>query len=203
MISFPSLKCAVQSKGRLKDDSLTFFQTLGLEFESNDRDLITPCRNQPVDFLFLRNDDIPEYVSRGVCDFGIVGENVLEEKSVQVRVLSKLGFGRCSLILAVPNEGRIKTLSELEGARIATSYPVTLERYLRQKGISAAIISLRGSVEIAPHLNLADAICDITQTGRTLKENGLNVLDKVLDSEAVLIESPFERSTKSLFYSLI
>jgi len=199
---FSSLRIAVQSRGRLREESLNFLRSLGLEFEDDGR-LMLSCRNIALDIIFLRNEDIPEYVSRGACDFGIVGENILEEKNVCVELLYRLDFAQCALVLAAPRSSEVKGLKDLEGARIATSYPETLRRYLQQCGISAAVIVLRGSVEIAPQLNLADAICDLTQTGSTLREHDLVPFETLLDSHAVLIESPFRRSQRSLFVSRI
>lgn len=135
--------------------------------------------------ILVRNSDIPVYVDSGVADFGIVGENVLFEQDCRLPVVAKLGFGKCSLVIAAPK--KIQNLSE---ERIATSYPNTLKKYLKKNRINASIIKINGSVEICPGLGLCDAICDITQTGRTLKENRLKVIEKIMDSEAVLISSP-------------
>ncbi|MDD3067170.1 MAG: ATP phosphoribosyltransferase, partial [Candidatus Gracilibacteria bacterium] len=166
------------------------------------RKLVVPCVNFDLDLLYLRSEDIPEYVSRGTADFGIVGENLLYEKKPKVKKLRKLGFGECKLIIAVPADSDIKTLKDLEGERIATSYPETLKTFLEEKSISASIIFIKGSCEIAPTLNLADAICDITQTGETLHENDLRILTQVLESEACLIESPIVNPQKDNFLQL-
>lgn len=183
------LKIAIQNKGRLKDYSLEYLRKLGLNFEVSDRQLICSCKNARVDILFLRYADIPVYVSQGVADYGIVGENLLYEIPFKFEMKKKLGFGPCSLVIAVPNESKILRPGNLGGERIATTYPQSLKKYLKRVGISAAIVEIRGSAEIAPRLNLADAICDLTQSGKTLMENGLRVIDKVLDSEAVLISN--------------
>jgi len=196
------LRIAVQSHGRLSEPSLEFLRSLGLEFRTNGRVLITSCENLSLDILHLRDDDIPEYVSRQVADFGIVGENVLREKGAKVKVLKKLGFGRCSLVIAVPENSSLRSPADLEGERIATTYPKILAGFLKEKKINAAIIPIEGSVEIAPSLNLADAICDLTQTGKTLKEHHLVPIVKILDSEAVLIESPAVKKEKSEFFDL-
>jgi ATP phosphoribosyltransferase len=135
--------------------------------------------------LLVRNSDIPVYVNYGIADFGIVGENVLLEQNCKLKIVKKLGFGKCSLIIAAP-----KGVKDLFEERIATSYPNTLRKYLRKKKINASIIKINGSVEICPALGLCDAVCDITQTGKTLKENKLKIIEKVLDSQAVLIKSP-------------
>lgn len=195
MNSSQTLKIAIQSSGRLRDASLDFFKSYGFDFELTERQLMASPSNGSATFLFLRNEDIPEYVSRGVCDWGIVGENILVEKGVSVKVMKRLDFGVCSLVIAIPEDSPFREVKDLEGSRIATSYPRTLRAYLKSKGISAAIIPLRGSVEIAPRLNLADAICDLTQTGTTLRENGLVPWVKLFDSQAVLIESsPFRQN---------
>ncbi len=195
-------KIAVQKSGRLAEPSLNFLCSVGLKFKRNRRNLVTPCENCDVEILHLRDDDIPEYVCRSVVDFGIVGENVLYEKNVNVNVIQKLGFCPCSLVVAVPKGSQIRTLGDLEGERIATSYPRLVARFLEEKGINAAIITIRGSVEVTPGLNLADAICDITQTGRTLEDHDLSPLVTVLESQAVLVESPFPKPGRFRFPSL-
>ncbi len=195
-------KIAVQKNGRLSEPSLNFLYSLGLKFESNDRNLITPCDNYEIDILHLRDDDIPEYVCRGIVDFGIVGENVVYEKNVRVNFLKKLGFCPCWLVIAVPKGSHIRRVEDLEGERIATTYPRLLGEFLGERGINAAVITIQGSVEVTPRLNLADAICDITQTGKTLKEHDIIPLITVLESQAVLIEAPFPRPERVRFPSL-
>jgi ATP phosphoribosyltransferase len=202
MQSLDRTRIAVQKKGRLTEASLDFLCSLGLKFEPNGRNLVTPCENYDIDILHLRDDDIPEYVCRSVVDFGIVGENVLYEKDVHVNVVKRLGFCPCSLVIAVPKESQIRALEDLEGERIATSYPRLLAKFLEEGGINAAIITIKGSVEVTPSLNLADGVCDITQTGRTLKEHDLIPLMTVFESQAVLIESPFPRPNRFKFASL-
>ena len=189
-------RVAIQKSGRLTEGSVNFLVSMGLKFQTNGRNLVTPCENIPIDILHLRDDDIPEYVCRSVVDFGIVGENVLYEKNVHVRLLKRLGFSPCSLVIAVPKGSPIKVPEDLEGERIATSHPRLLTRFLKERQINAAIITIRGAVEVAPQLNLADAVCDITQTGRTLKEHDLIPLATVFESQAVLIESPFAKPDK-------
>ena len=186
-------RIAIQKSGRLTDGSVKFLSSRGLRFQRNGRNLITPCDGAPCDVLHLRDDDIPEYVCRSVVDFGIVGENVLYERNVHVRLLKRLGFSPCSLVIAVPQDSSIKVPEDLEGERIATSHPRLLTRFLRERQINAAIITIRGAVEVTPQLNLADAVCDITQTGTTLKEHALVPLTTVFESQAVLIESPFPK----------
>ncbi|KKU78437.1 MAG: ATP phosphoribosyltransferase [Candidatus Peregrinibacteria bacterium GW2011_GWA2_47_7] len=197
MKTLQTTQFAVQSNGRLTRESLDYLRAIGLTFEENGRSLITSCQNQPVDILYLRSSDIPEYVSRGVASFGIVGENVLYEKRARVKIVRRLGFAMCSLVIAVPKGSPIKTLQDLEGERIATSYPRILREFLNKKKINAAIISIQGSVEITPSVNLADAVCDLVQSGRTLRENNLTPIQKVLDSEAVLIASPEMDTTRA------
>jgi ATP phosphoribosyltransferase len=199
-----NIRIAVQSKGRLSEDSLKFLASLGLIFAQKERSFVATCSNAPVDLVFLRDDDIPQYVEKGVTDFGIVGENVLLEKSTNSRIVKKLGFSSCSLVLAVPIKSKIRSVLDLEGERIATTYPNLLKAFLLEQNIEAAIIKLKGSVEIAPALNLADAICDLTQSGRTLRENNLKIIATIMESQAVFIRSPFlsavaEKNVDSLF----
>ncbi|MBI2638376.1 ATP phosphoribosyltransferase [Candidatus Peregrinibacteria bacterium] len=186
-----NVRIAIQAKGKLAEPSLGFLLSLGLRFKPNGRNCIVTCENCPLDILFLRDDDIPDYVSRGIADFGIIGENVLLEKNARVKILKKLGFGTCSLVLAVPENSQISNVLELDGKSIATTYPNLLREYLRVERIETEIIPLKGSAEIAPNLNLSDAICDLTQTGRTLKENNLRLLTTILESQAILIQPPF------------
>ncbi len=182
------------------DPSLAYLKKTGLKFVENSRNLILPCKNSNVEILFVRNSDIPEYVRYGVADFGIVGRNVLMENEDKLKIVKELDFGRCSLIVAVPKNSGIKELTDLDYERVATSYPRTLRNFLKKRGVSASIIEIRGSVEICPSLGLADAIFDITQTGRTLEENGLKVVEKVADSQAVLIQNPnFNLNYENLF----
>lgn len=182
------LKIAIQGKGRLNNASVDFLRAQGLSFQMKDS-LLVSCDNRAVDILCVRDDDIPQYVACGAADYGIVGENIVLEKGNPSRILQRLNFGRCTVMIAVPEGSSIKTVEDLEGARIATSYPSILAKFLQEKGINAAIINIKGSVEVAPHLNLADAICDITQTGKTLKENGLIPLTTILESQALLISA--------------
>jgi ATP phosphoribosyltransferase len=186
------LKLAVQKSGRLTDKSLELLRLCGLDIESYSERLVVSARNFPLDILFLRDDDIPEYVQDGVADIGIVGENVIFEKQAKIEVHEKLGFGRCSLMLAHPNDKALKEVKELEGKTIATSYPKILTSYLQKNKINAKIIELSGSVEIAPSLGVADVICDIVSTGNTLMMNKLKKSFAIFDSEAVLISSEKE-----------
>ncbi len=182
-----NLKLAIQKNGRLTDKSLQLLRTCGLDIEDYKDRLIVSARNYDLDLLFLRDDDIPEYVQDGVADIGIVGEDVVIEKEADVEMIKKLAYGKCRLILAGPEDGNIPELDQLDGKRIATSYPKILFNFLRNNKIDAKVILISGSVEIAPSLGIADYICDIVSTGNTLKLNKLKKITTVFDSEAVLI----------------
>ncbi|MDO3643336.1 ATP phosphoribosyltransferase [Mucilaginibacter sp. L3T2-6] len=182
-----TLKIAIQKSGRLNEKSVELLKNCGLSFENYKSSLISPVSNFPLEILFLRDDDIPEYVQDGIADLGIVGENVIQETEVEVSYLQRLGFGRCSLKIAVPNTNDIQHINELNGKSIATTYPAILSKFLKEKGIKADIRTISGSVEISPGLGLSDAICDLVSTGGTLKSNGLKPFADVMSSEAVLI----------------
>ncbi|MCQ6957916.1 ATP phosphoribosyltransferase [Mucilaginibacter aquariorum] len=184
-----TLKIAIQKSGRLNEKSVELLKNCGLNFENYKSSLISPVSNFPLEILFLRDDDIPEYVQDGIADLGIVGENVIQETEVEVSYLQKLGFGKCSLKIAVPNNNTITDINQLNGKAIATTYPVILGKYLKEKGITSDIRTISGSVEISPGLGLSDAICDLVSTGGTLKSNGLMPFADVMSSEAVLIGS--------------
>ncbi|MBT6068720.1 ATP phosphoribosyltransferase [Candidatus Peregrinibacteria bacterium] len=184
------IRIAVQNKGRLMEPSLDYLRRCGLEFETEKRSLTAKCKNAEIELIFVRNKDITEYVKYDVADFGIVGQNVLMEKGQQFEVIRELGFGKCDLVVAIPNDSKVKSVSDLEHERIATSYPNTLREFLKKKKISASVIEIQGSVEICPSLGLADAVFDITQTGKTIEENNMKVLEKLASSEAVLIKNP-------------
>ena len=173
---------------------------MGLQFpKQNGRTLVVTCKNADAEILYVRHSDIPQYAQNGASDFAIVGGNVLYEKDFKIREVEKLNFGKCSLVIAVPLDSSIQKIQDLEGERIATSYPNSLRKFLQKQKINAAIIEIRGSVEVAPALGLADAICDLTQTGNTLKENSLKTIETLFDSMAVFIESPFENIRKDEF----
>jgi ATP phosphoribosyltransferase len=182
-----TLKIAIQKSGRLNEKSVEILKNCGLSFENYKSSLISSVNNFPLEILFLRDDDIPEYVQDGIADLGIVGENVITESGAKVTHLQKLGFGKCTLKIALPNNSNVTEISELEGLAIATSYPVILEKYLKENNVNAQIRTISGSVEIGPGLGLSDAICDIVSTGGTLKSNGLKPFAEVMKSEAVLI----------------
>ena len=181
------LKIAIQKKGRLSDKSLSLLKECGIRLSNGNNKLAASASNFPMDVLFLRDDDIPQYVEDGVAHIGIVGENVLEEKEKAVNRVMPLGFGKCRLSLAVKREDEYKEPTFFEGKRIATSYPKILRKYLNIKGVNASIEELGGSVEIAPGIGLADGVCDIVSTGSTLMQNGLKEVEQVMVSESALI----------------
>lgn len=189
-----TLKIAIQKSGRLNEKSVELLKNCGLSFENYKSSLISTVSNFPLEILFLRDDDIPEYVQDGIADLGIVGENVISETEVDVSFLQKLGFGKCTLKLAVQNNSDIQNIDDLNGRAIATSYPVILKKFLDKNNIKADIRTISGSVEISPGLGLSDAIFDIVSTGGTLKSNGLKPFADVLSSEAVLIGRKGEES---------
>jgi len=182
-----NLKIAIQKSGRLNEKSVQLLKNCGLSFENYKSSLMTTVANFALEILFLRDDDIPEYVQDGIADLGIVGENVINETEADVTYLQRLGFGRCTLKIAIPNQSNAQELRDLEGKAIATSYPVILKKFLDSNGIHADIRTISGSVEISPGLGLSDAICDIVSTGGTLRSNGLKPFADVLSSEAILI----------------
>ncbi len=184
-----NLKLALQKKGRLTNKSLELLDLCGMDIENYSERLVISVRNFPLDILFLRDDDIPEYVQDGVADIGIVGENVVFEKQTQTVILEKLGFGRCSLLFAYPEGKEIKKIEDINGKIIATTYPKIVKEYLKSNNLNAKVIELSGSVEIAPSLGVADLICDIVSTGNTLMMNKLKKSFKVFDSQAVLISA--------------
>lgn len=193
------IRIAIQQNGRLREGSTRFLAAAGLRFDFvNAREFLIPCAGGEVEILCVRNSDIPKYVQFGAADYGIVGENVLWEQNSQLKILKKLGFGQCSVVIAAPEGSATKTIADLLGERIATAYPNTLRKFLRKNNIDASVIEIKGKVEVTPRLGLADAICEIVQTGRTLEENNLAVIETIFDSEAVLVESSY-RDGKSLF----
>ena len=181
------LRIAIQSKGRLYDESMGLLEEAGIKLPGGKRTLLVPARNFPIEVLFLRDDDIPESVASGVADVGIVGLNEVLEKRCPVGVLKKLGFGRCRLSLAIPQDIDYPGRDWFTGKKIATSYPGILSDYLHRNGIEADIHVITGSVEIAPGIRLADAIFDIVSSGSTLVSNRLKEVEQVVESEAVLI----------------
>lgn len=195
-----NIRIAIQKKGRLKEQSLDFIRSLGFEVPpAGEHTFIVPCVDADVEILHVRNGDVPQYVMSGAADFGIVGGDVLYEDRFEVKVLRELGFGECELVVAVPNRSAIGEVADLEGERIATSYPNSLRKFLKKCDVNASIITIRGSVEIAPALDLADGVCDLTQTGKTLKENDLRIVATLRSFRATLIESPLSRVAKERF----
>jgi ATP phosphoribosyltransferase len=184
-----NLKLAIQKKGRLTEKSIDLLKLCGIEIEHYTERLVVPSDNFPLEVLFLRDDDIPEYVQDGVADIGIVGENVVVSKNAQTEIIEKLGFGKCSLMMAAPDNVTIKSAKDIEGKTIATSFPNIVQNYLNENKIKAKIIEISGSVEIAPALGVADMICDIVSTGNTLMMNKLKKSISVFESQAVLIRS--------------
>ena len=181
------LNIAVQKKGRMSQDSIDLLKSCGLKFSNSGKGLIAQSRGFPANIYYLRDDDSPDYVEDGIADVGIVGLHVVQEGQNEVSVSKKLGFSRCRLSIAIPRNETYGGISDLDGRGIATSYPVILKEYLDGHGVKARIHTISGSVEIAPGIGLADGICDIVSTGSTLLSNGLRDVEKVMESEAVLI----------------
>ena len=181
------LKIAIQKSGRLYEQSVQLLKECGIELNNGNRQLKVKASNFPAEAYFLRDDDIPQYVSDNVADVGIVGENVVFEKEKDLKVVSKLGFGRCRLSIAVPKNIDYKEASDLNGLKIATSYTVLLQKFLDENNLKAEIHEISGSVEIAPGIGLADAICDLVSSGSTLFTNNLKEVEVILDSQAVLV----------------
>ncbi len=181
------LKIAIQKSGRLSEKSLQLLGECGIKISNGDRKLKTEAKNFPIEILFLRDDDIPQYVEKGVADIGILGQNEVWEKDKDVEEVEMLGFGNCRLSLAIPKDEVYTNLDYFNGKRIATSYPKILTKYFRVKGIEVQVEELGGSVEIATGIGLADGIFDIVSTGSTLIMNGLKEVEAIIKSEAVLI----------------
>ena len=190
------LRIAVQSKGRLYEETMELLGEAGVKMTSVKRTLLVPSRNFPVELLFLRDDDIPESVAMGTADIGIVGLNEVLEKDKAVEVIKELGFSKCRLSLAIPKRIEYNGVEWFNNRKIATSYPVILEKYLNENNINADIHVITGSVEIAPGIGLADGIFDIVSSGSTLVSNNLVEVEKVLDSQAVLIGSKKQALTE-------
>lgn len=187
------LRIAVQSKGRLSEGGMDLLKRCGLRFAYGRDKLHQSAENMPVDLMLVRDDDIPNFVASGACDYGIVGENVLKEEQLagrrakELEVALRLGFATCTLKLAAPKGGEISSIQDLAGKAIATSYPAITDAYLRERGVVSEIVEMHGSVEVAPRLNIAAAICDLVSSGATLEANGLGAFETVLNSEAVMI----------------
>lgn len=184
------LRIAIQKSGRLQEGSLALLKESGLTFSNGKDQLRTQARNFPVEVLFLRDDDIPQYIEDKVADIGIVGENVFVEKQKKNELIKRLDFAKCRLAIAVPRSESYKGIQSLQGKNIATSYPNIVKAFLKKNNVEAGIHEISGSVEIAPSIGLAEAICDIVSTGSTLLGNGLKEVEVVMQSEAVIIASP-------------
>ena len=193
------LTIAIQKSGRLHNDSMKLLKECGIDVSNGVNKLKAEASNFPIEVYFLRDDDIPQYVEDAVADIGIVGENVVYEKKKAVEVFDKLGFGKCRLSIAVPrNENYEGNSNYLQGKRIATSYPVLVQQYLDENLVNAEIHEISGSVEIAPGIGLADAICDLVSSGSTLFMNGLKEVETILQSQAVLIKNNMLSNEKQL-----
>ena len=184
-----TLKIAIQKSGRLNEGSLKLLSDCGIYIDNGRDQLMAPARNFPLEVLFLRNSDIPQYVEDGVVDAAIIGDNILVEKPKKVEVVQKLGFSRCRVSMAVPKNAKYTGPEFFQGKKIATSYPNTLSLFLKKNNVQAEIHEISGSVEIAPKIGLADGICDIVSSGSTLFKNGLKEVETFLKSEAVIIRS--------------
>jgi len=183
------LKIAIQKSGRLNQDSLKLLKDCGIKIDNGKDQLKVSARNFPLEVLYLRNSDIPQYIEDGVVDIAIIGENILIEKQKQIEVVEKLGFAKCKVSLAVPKKVDTNDASYFNGKKIATSYPNTLNTFLQENNIKADIHVISGSVEIAPNIGLADGVCDIVSSGSTLFKNGLRETQVILKSEAVLAKN--------------
>jgi ATP phosphoribosyltransferase len=183
------LKIAIQKSGRLNEDSIKLLKSCGIQIENGIDQLKVVAANFPIELLYLRNSDIPQYLEDGVVDVAIVGENLLIEKEKRIEIIEKLGFSKCRVSLAVPKNVVDESLQYFEGKKIATSYPKTVQAFLNKNNINAEIHVISGSVEIAPNIGLADGICDIVSSGSTLFKNGLKETQVILESEAVLAKS--------------
>lgn len=184
------LKIAIQKSGRLNEDSLKILKDCGISIDNGNDQLKASASNFPLDVLFLRNSDIPQYLIDGVVDIAIVGDNILVEKGDNIKIVEKLGFSKCRVSVAVPKAFDFKSLKDLEKMRIATSYPNTTLQFFKKQGIAVDLHQISGSVEIAPNIGLADAIVDIVSTGSTLFKNNLKEVASIMKSEAVLAVSP-------------
>ncbi len=178
------VRIAIQKKGRLSEQSLEIIKQCGIKFGADERVLKDRATNFPLEFLYVRDDDIPSYIADGIADIGIVGRNEYDEQGIDLTVLRDLGFAKCRLSIAVPHEFAYKDLSSLEGKRIATSYPRILEKILKEEGVKANLVSVSGAVEITPLVGVADAICDLVSTGATLAMNGLKEVQTIYRSSA-------------------
>lgn len=192
--SSTSLRIAIQKSGRLTDKTVDLLHGIGIEFDNYKRNLMVKTRNFDVELLLLRDDDIPEYVQDGVCDLGFVGANVTRETEADVTVLRGLNYGNCRLSLAAPRSAEINSADDFQGKRVATSYPNLTRKFFEERDIDIEIVEISGAVEIAPQLEVADAIVDLVSTGGTLRANGLEELETIMESETELIQTNHELS---------
>lgn len=196
------LRIALQKKGRLAEDSFALLKKCGLRFSIRGGGLLARVKNMPIDLLLVRDDDIPSFVANNAADIGIVGENVLVEEQLTSKskldadIAMRLGFSRCKLCLAAGETGKVQTAKDLNGTRIATTYPGVTARFLSESGIKADLVEMKGAVELAPSIGIAESICDLVSSGATLEANGLAAFETILESEAVLIRSARELSTE-------
>lgn len=198
------IKIAVQKTGRLHDDSIQMLKDCGISIDNGKDQLKAAASNFPLEVFYLRNGDIPQYLKDGVVDIAIIGENVLIEKGGDIVIAERLGFSKCRVSLAIPKGTKYKTINDLNGKRIATSYPNTVRNYFNELGLDADVHLISGSVEIAPNIGLADAICDIVSSGSTLFKNNLKEVEVLLKSEAVLAVSPkISEANKKLLNTLL
>lgn len=184
------IRIAIQKSGRLNTDSLALLKSCGISIDNGKDQLKAAARNFPMEVFFLRNGDIPQYLRDGVVDLAIVGSNLLVEKGTDLEIIETLGFSKCKVSIAVPKGTSFSSVQDLVDKKIATSYPNTVNQFLKQKGIEADIHVISGSVEIAPNIGLSDAICDIVSSGSTLFKNNLKEVIEILKSEAVLVQAP-------------
>lgn len=197
------IRIAIQKSGRLNEDSLQILKDCGISIDNGKDQLKASSRNFPLEVFYLRNGDIPQYLRDGVVDIAIIGENVLIEKGEDISIAEKLGFSKCKVSLAVPKSVKYNSVKDFEGKKIATSYPNTVKNYLDSKGVKADLHIISGSVEIAPNIGLADAICDIVSSGSTLFKNNLKEVETILKSEAVLAVSPLLSDEKQAILDTI
>ena len=190
------IKVAIQKSGRLNDVSLGILKKCGISIDNGKDQLKASARDFPMEVLYLRNGDIPQYLRDGVVDLAIIGENLIHEKGKDLSIIENLGFSKCRVSIAVPKEVEFNDIQQLNGKRIATSYPNTVQQFLEENRISADLHIINGSVEIAPNIGLADAICDIVSSGSTLFKNNLKEVAKIMESQAVLVQSPNLSSKK-------
>lgn len=184
------IRIAIQKSGRLNTESLDLLKQCGISIDNGKDQLKAAARNFPVEVFFLRNGDIPQYLRDGVVDLAILGSNTLVEKGSDLQIIESLGFSKCKVSIAIPKDQPFATLNDLNGKKIATSYPNTVKHFLLENDLNAELHIINGSVEIAPNIGLADAICDIVSSGSTLFKNNLKEVVKMIDSEAVLVQGP-------------